>query len=52
MESSGIQCGANPNEWFASFKDIPLKNCINCEIWDGFKWILYEGFNNQKGNEQ
>jgi len=39
MENSGIELGSNPLEWYASFKDIPIVECISCEIWNGNKWI-------------
>lgn len=38
LERSGLEQGANPNEWFASFKNIPLSDCISCEKWNGEKW--------------
>jgi hypothetical protein len=39
MELEGIHSGSNPKEWFASFKNIPLSDCISCEKWDGEKWM-------------
>jgi hypothetical protein len=44
MERDGIKQGANPKEWFASFKNIPLSKCISCEKWDGTKWVEYIKF--------
>ena len=38
MEQSGIEKGANPKEWYASFKNIPLSNCISCQKWNGKEW--------------
>jgi hypothetical protein len=38
MEQSGIEQGANPKEWYASFKNIPLSNCISCQKWNGKEW--------------
>ena len=38
MESEGIRWGANPNEWFATFKNIPLAKCLAIEQWDGAEW--------------
>jgi hypothetical protein len=38
MEKSGIEKGANPKEWYASFKNIPLSNCISCQKWNGKEW--------------
>ena len=39
LERQGIIKGANPNEWYASFENIPLEKCIACEKWNGTKWI-------------
>jgi hypothetical protein len=39
MEKTGLEQGAKPDEWFASFKNIPLSVCISCEKWDGNKWV-------------
>jgi hypothetical protein len=38
MEEVGIKQGANPNEWFACFKNIPLEKCISCQKWNGVEW--------------
>lgn len=38
MEKVGIEQGAIPSEWFASFKNIPLKDCISCQKWNGENW--------------
>lgn len=38
MERQGIKQGANPLEWFASFKNIPLTECIIIEKWNGTTW--------------
>lgn len=38
MEKSGIEQGANTKEWYASFKNIPLTNCISCQKWNGKEW--------------
>ena len=38
MEEQGIEQGANPKDWFASFKNIPLRDCIACEKWNGKEW--------------
>lgn len=40
LEKIGIERGANPSEWYASFKNIPLSECISCETWDGEKWNI------------
>lgn len=41
MTEHGIRIGANPNEWFASFKNIALDECISCEKFDGESWLKY-----------
>lgn len=38
MERVGINWGANPDEWFASFRNIQLTDCITCEKWVGNEW--------------
>ena len=38
MEKSGIKQGANPKEWFAYFKNIPLTDCISYQKWNGKEW--------------
>lgn len=40
MEKSGIKQNANPLEWYASFKNIPLEQCLRCEKWNGNEWEL------------
>jgi len=40
MELSGIQKGANPKDWYASFKNIKLDQCVVLEKWDGKKWVI------------
>ena len=40
MEKVGIERGANPKEWFASFKNISIYDCISIEKWDGNKWVV------------
>ena len=42
MESQGIKWGANPNEWFATFKNIPLTKCLAIEKWDGAEWKRFD----------
>lgn len=44
MEKSGIEEGADPKEWFASFKNIQLSKCISCEKWNGIEWELFIDF--------
>lgn len=44
MEQYGLEIGANPNEWFATFLNIPLQNCIGCDIWDGTAWQPHPRF--------
>ena len=44
MEQYGVEIGANPNEWFATFLNIPLQNCIGCDIWDGTTWQPHPTF--------
>lgn len=44
MEKAGTEKGANPDEWFATFENIPLKNCLKCEVWDGKTWQLHIDF--------
>lgn len=44
METVGIKQGASPYQWFASFKDIPIKDCLSCEQWDGENWITLVDF--------
>jgi hypothetical protein len=39
MEEIGIAVGANPDDWYASFKNIPLKDCLSCEMWNGESWL-------------
>jgi hypothetical protein len=39
MEQVGLKVGADPNEWYASFRNIPLSNCISCEKWNGKEWV-------------
>ena len=41
MEIAGIEKGGNPNEWYASFNDIPLTHCICIQKWDGAEWKNY-----------
>jgi hypothetical protein len=41
LELIGIELGSHPSNWFCSFKDIPMRNWVKVEIWDGDKWILY-----------
>lgn len=42
MEDAGLRQNANPQEWYASFKDIPLAKCLRIEEWDGEQWVIYE----------
>lgn len=42
MQSYGRSLNANPKDWYASFKNIPLTKCIRCEKWDGEKWEEYD----------
>jgi hypothetical protein len=46
MELAGIEQGADPKEWFASFKNIPLSKCISCEKWDGNEWKTLINYRN------
>jgi len=46
MEKSGKNVGAHPNDWFASFKNIPLKKCLSCEKWNGMDWVEYKDLKN------
>src|SRR5690606_109335 len=46
MEKSGIAKGADPNEWYASFTDIPLNECIACEKWNGERWESHSDLKN------
>ena len=41
MEIVGLRDGANPQEWYVSFKNIPLSQCISCEKWNGTEWVNY-----------
>jgi len=38
MEALGIEQGANPNDWYVSFKDIDLENGVTLQKWDGKEW--------------
>lgn len=42
MESKGISLGAQPSDWYASLKDIPISKVIACQIWDGENWQSFE----------
>jgi hypothetical protein len=48
MEKVGVDKGANPAEWYASFKNIPLKDVISCERWNGQKWLSHNIFQSVK----
>lgn len=53
MEKVGLQCGANPSDWYASLEDISLEKVIACQIWTGLEWMdidLYEETINYKNN--
>lgn len=41
---SGINKGANPNEWYVSLKPITIDNWIKAEIWENGSWVLYDEF--------
>lgn len=41
METTGLELGANPDDWYASFKNIPLSKCLNIQKCDGMNWIEY-----------
>ena len=45
MTKYGFSLGANPNEWFASFRDIPLSEVIRVEVWNGSEWQHYDSGN-------
>ena len=44
LHRQGITEGADPADWYASFKDIPLESCISCEKWNGESWELFKPF--------
>lgn len=44
MESIGIAQGAKPKEWFASFRNIQIVDCISCQKWDGKEWKTLMNF--------
>lgn len=44
MEAVGIKQGAKSKEWYASFKNIPLTDCISYQKWDGQEWLTVETF--------
>lgn len=46
MEKVGIDQNANPDEWFVSFKNIPLSQCLRCEKWNGNNWETIKEFIN------
>jgi hypothetical protein len=39
MEQVGLKEGADPNEWYVSFKNIPVSNCISYQEWNGKEWV-------------
>jgi len=53
MEQVGLQCGADPTNWYASLEDISLEKVIACQIWTGLEWMdieLNEEMMNHKNN--
>ena len=48
MERAGVKKGANPKEWYACFKNIPLKHCIYCQKWSGREWETIIDFKDYK----
>ena len=44
MEAVGIEKGGKSKEWYASFKNIPLTDCISYQKWDGREWLTVETF--------
>ncbi len=46
LGQTGITNGADPNQWYCSFKNIPESEWISIERFDGNKWenVLPEGF--------
>ncbi len=46
MEKDGIKQGAKPKEWFASFVNIKLTDCISCQKWNGKEWETIIDFSN------
>jgi len=44
MERIGREQGADSNEWYASFKNINLTDCLKCEIWNGNNWVVHVDF--------
>ena len=43
VEKVGRESGANPAQWYASFRPILMKDWLSIEIWDNStrKWIKY-----------
>ncbi len=40
LEEAGINMGAAPSEWYASFQSVPLESCLlPIEIWNGQQWV-------------
>lgn len=44
MQKIGVEKGGNPEEWYASFKDIPLTDCICYQEWNGKQWSTIKSF--------
>ena len=32
------------SDWFAIFENVPLKNCLRCEVWNGQAWQSHINF--------
>ena len=43
MASRGKSIGADPKEWYATFKNIPQEKWISIELWNGNKWEVIDG---------
>lgn len=39
LELSGRNCGANPEEWYCSYKQISIKDFLLIEEWTGKEWL-------------
>ena len=43
MERVGRELGANPNHWYTSFSNIPLKEICDIQMWSGKRWVRWNG---------
>jgi hypothetical protein len=48
METSGIEMGGNPSEWFGSFSPIDINRWIRAEVYRDGEWIEYDVFEEEE----